>query len=64
MKKQIKVWETTEVVTILESDSEGTFRVIWHRSESGPDEEFHVTPAEDESVEDAVAKDLRARLGP
>jgi hypothetical protein len=64
MKKQIKVWETTETVTILSAGTEGTYRVIWHRSDGGADEEFHVTPSEGEAVEDAVQKDLRARLGP
>jgi len=62
MQKQIKVWETTETVTIIGSDTEGTYRVVWHRTE-GP-VEFLVTPDADESVEEAVAKDLRNRLGP
>ena len=63
MRKEIRVWETTETVTILSSDTEGTYRIIWHRTD-GPVEEFHVTPNENESVEDAVAQDLRNRLGP
>jgi hypothetical protein len=64
VKRKIKVWETTEVVTILASDEEGTYRIIWHRSEGEADEEFDVTPGPGDSVEDAVAKDLQARLGP
>lgn len=64
MKREIKVWESIEVVTILSSDIEGTYRIIWHRSGSEPDEEFHVTPGEGDSVEEAVAEDLRGRLGP
>lgn len=64
MKKKIKVWETTEVVTILAGDEEGTYRVIWHRSDGEADEEFDVTPGPHDSVEEAVANDLRARLGP
>jgi hypothetical protein len=63
MQKEIKVWETIETVTILSSDQEGVYRVIWHRS-SGPKEEFHVTPAEGDTVEEAIAKDLRSRMGP
>ena len=63
MKKEIKVWETIETVTILSSDEDGVYRVIWHRTE-GPAEEFHVKPTEDEKIEDAVAKDLRTRMGP
>jgi hypothetical protein len=34
------------------------------RSETSPHEEFDVTPGEDESVDEAVARDLKARLGP
>jgi hypothetical protein len=64
MQKQIKVWKTTEIVTILSSTEAGTYRIIWHRTDGEPHVEFHVTPEQDESVEDAVAKDLRARLGP
>lgn len=63
MKKKIRVWETTETVTIRSSEAEGTYRIIWHRTD-GPAEEFDLTPGEDESVEEAVAKDLRNRLGP
>lgn len=63
MQKEIRVWETTETVTILASETEGTYRIMWHRTD-GPVEEFHVTPVEDETVEDAIAKDLRNRLGP
>jgi hypothetical protein len=63
VRKQIKVWETTEIVTVLASDDETTYRVIWHRSD-GEDEEFDVTPDPGDSVDDAIAKDLRARLGP
>lgn len=64
MKKQIKVWETTETVTISSAGPEGTYKVIWHRTDGGADEEFHVRPSEGEAVEDAVRKDLQARLGP
>lgn len=63
MKQEIRVWQTTETVTILASDAEGTYRILWHRTE-GPVEEFLVTPKEDEAVEDAVAQDLKNRLGP
>lgn len=63
MKKEIKVWTTTETVTILASDGAGTVRVIWHRTD-GTEEEFDVAPTPDEAVEEAVAKDLRRRLGP
>ena len=63
MRKEIKVWETVETVTILSSGEEGIYRVIWHRIE-GPEEEFHVTPADAESVEEAIAKDMRTRMGP
>lgn len=63
MQKEIKVWETTETVTILASGEEGTYRVIWHRTDGG-EEEFHVTPGEDDTVEEAIAEDLRNRLGP
>jgi hypothetical protein len=64
MQKKIKVWETIETVTIRSSNETGTYQIIWHRIDGEPHEEFHVTPEQDESVEDAVAKDLRARLGP
>ena len=63
MQKKIRVWETTETVTILASDQEGSYRVTWHRTD-GPHEEFIVTPEGDEPVEEAVAKDLRSRMGP
>lgn len=63
MRKQIVVWESTETVTISPSGAEGTYRVVWHREEGG-DEEFEVTPGEGDTVEDAVAKDLRNRMGP
>ena len=63
MKKEIKVWETVETVTILSSDEAGVYRVIWHRTE-GPAEEFEVTPSEGERVEEAIAKDLKTRMGP
>ena len=63
MKREIKVWETIETVTILSSGQEGVYRVIWHRSE-GPQQEFQVTPAAGDAVEDAIAKDLRSRMGP
>ena len=63
MKKQIKVWETVETVTILSGDQAGVYRVIWHRTE-GPAEEFEVTPAEGDTVEEAIAKDMRTRMGP
>jgi hypothetical protein len=63
MKKKIQVWETVETVSILAGDTDGTYRIIWHRIE-GPEEEFLVTPAEDESVEEAVEQDLKNRLGP
>lgn len=62
-KKQIRVSQTFETVTIVASDATGTYRVVWHRTD-GPHEEFEVTPGEDESVDEAVARDLRARLGP
>jgi hypothetical protein len=64
MKRHIKVWETTEIVTIRSGSVEGTYTVIWHRIDGEPDEEFHVTPEQGDSVEEAVAKDLRGRLGP
>jgi hypothetical protein len=63
MRKEIRVWETTETVTILSSSEEGTYRVIWHRTD-GPEEEFHVTPTESDTVEEAITKDLQRRLGP
>lgn len=63
MQKKIRVWETTETVTILSSDQAGTYRIIWHRTD-GPHEEFIVTPEGEDSVEEAVAKDLRGRMGP
>ena len=63
MKKEILVWKSTETVTILSSEKEGTHRVIWHRTDGG-EEEFHVTPTEGDTVEEAVAKDLRQRMGP
>jgi len=63
MQREIKVWETVETVTIQSSDEEGVYRVIWHRTE-GPAEEFHVKPSKDDTVEDAIAKDLRTRMGP
>ena len=63
MQKKIKVWETTETVSILASDQNGVFRIIWHRTD-GPHEEFLVTPTDEDSVEEAVAKDLRSRMGP
>ena len=63
MQREIRVWETTETVTILSSESEGVYRIIWHRTD-GPVEEFHVSPSEDESVEEAIRRDLRDRLGP
>lgn len=62
-KKRIKVHQTFETVTIAASDTTGTYRVTWHRID-GPHEEFDVTPGEEESVDEAVARDLRARLGP
>jgi hypothetical protein len=64
MRREIRVYERTETVTIVSADVEGTYRVTWHRSDGEPDEEFHVTPAEGDSVEEAVRKDLHARLGP
>ena len=63
MQKKIRVWETTETVTIVSSDSDGSYRVVWHRTD-GPHEEFTVTPEGEEAVEDAIAKDLRGRMGP
>ena len=63
MRKEIVVWETTEIVTVNPSGVEGTYRVIWHRAD-GPDEEFEVTPAAGDSVDEAVEKDLKSRLGP
>ncbi|HMB73559.1 MAG TPA: hypothetical protein VKQ06_08310 [Gammaproteobacteria bacterium] len=63
MQKKIRVWETTETVTIVSSDPDGSYRVVWHRTD-GPHEEFTVTPEGEEAVEDAVAKDLRGRMGP
>lgn len=63
MKKEIQVWERTETVTILATGTDGTYRIMWHRTD-GPAEEFHVTPGEDETVEDAIRNDLRNRLGP
>jgi len=63
-KKKVKVWETTETVTIFSSSEEGTYRIVWHRTDGMPEEEFHVTPAEGDTVEEAVAEDLRSRLGP
>jgi hypothetical protein len=63
MQQEIKVWETVETVTIVSSDKTGVYRVIWHRAE-GPAEEFEVTAAGEHTVEEAIAKDLRARMGP
>ena len=63
MKKKIRVRETEETVSILASDTDGSYRIIWHRVE-GPEEEFLVTPKEDETVEEAVEQDLINRLGP
>jgi hypothetical protein len=63
MQKEIRVWETTETVTIYSSDRDGTYRIIWHRTD-GPHEEFTVTPEGEDTVEEAVAKDLRGRMGP
>ena len=63
MKKEIRVRETVETVSIFASDNDGTYRIVWHRTE-GPTEEFHVTPAEGEMVEEAVRRDLKARMGP
>ena len=63
MQREIKVWETVETVTILASDQEGVYRVIWHRTE-GPAEEFDISPREGDTVEEAIAKDLRTRMGP
>jgi hypothetical protein len=62
-KKRIRVFQSFETVTIAASDATGTYRITWHRTD-GPHEEFEVTPGEDESVDEAVARDLRARLGP
>ncbi|NNC64828.1 MAG: hypothetical protein HKN84_08600 [Gammaproteobacteria bacterium] len=63
MERKIKVWETVETVTVLSSDRTGVYRVVWHRTE-GPAEEFDVTPAEGDTVEEAIAKDLKTRMGP
>jgi len=63
MQKEIKIWETYETVTILASDQEGVYRVIWHRSD-GPPEKLLVTPKGGDTVEEAITKDLRARMGP
>jgi len=64
MQKRIKVSETyEEPVTIEVSDSTGTYRVAWHRTD-GPHEEFEVSPSENETVDEAIARDLKARLGP
>jgi len=63
VQKKIRVWETIETVTILTGDSAGSYRIIWHRID-GPEEEFHVTPSEGDTVEDAVRNDLRNRMGP
>jgi hypothetical protein len=63
MKKKIQVWEATETVSIFTSDQDGSYRIIWHRTD-GPHEEFVVTPEGDDTVEEAVAKDLRGRMGP
>lgn len=63
MQREIKVWETVETVTIISSDQGGSYRVIWHRVE-GPAEEFEVTPEEGDTVEEAIARDLRTRMGP
>lgn len=62
-QKRIKVYQTFETVTVAASDATGTYRVTWHRTD-GPHEEFDVTPGADESVDDAVARDLQTRLGP
>ena len=64
MHRRIRVRETTETVTILSSTDEGTYRIIWHRSDGEPEEEFLLTPDDGDTVEDAVAKDLKRRLGP
>jgi hypothetical protein len=63
MRRQIKVWETTETVTVVASDSEGTYRIVWHRTDGMPEEEFHVT-ADEEAIDEAVTEDLKRRLGP
>jgi len=63
MQRKIKVWETVETVSILSSDRTGVYRIIWHRTE-GPAEEFEVTPIGNDTVEEAIAKDLRTRMGP
>jgi hypothetical protein len=63
MQKEIQVWETWETVTILESGRDGVYLIRWHRSE-GPIEEFEVTPAHGDTVEEAIQKDLRTRMGP
>lgn len=62
-KKQIRVFQKFETVTIVASDVTGTYRVVWHRTD-GPHEEFDVTPSEAETVEEAVTRDLQTRLGP
>ena len=36
MQKEIKVWETIETVTILSSDQEGVYRVIWQQCVLSP----------------------------
>lgn len=63
MRKEILVWKSTETVTIRDSGIEGTYRIIWHRTDAA-DEEFEVTPGDDEAVEEAIANDLKDRLGP
>ncbi len=63
MQKQIRVWETTETVTIYTGDEEGSYRIVWHRTD-GPHEEFTVTPESEDKVEEAIAEDLRERMGP
>jgi hypothetical protein len=63
MQRKIKVWKTVETVTISSRDPQGAYRVVWHRSE-GPEEEFQVTLGEGDTIEDVIAKDLRARMGP
>jgi hypothetical protein len=64
MRRQIRVFETTETITVVASDSDGVYKIVWHRTDGMPDEEFHVTADAEEQVDEAVAEDLKRRLGP
>ena len=60
MRKAILVFGRLEAVTIRLAPTPGKHRVTWHPSDGGPDEYFEVT-AGDDTVEQAVAKELCKR---